>query len=520
MTEPFISYAQHGEDVILWRALGADGPGYYVDVGAFDPTEDSVTRALYERGWRGMNIEPQPERLALFEEERPEDVNLCLAVGAADGRAPLYVDGPNASLDAMLATGDSPAPLTVEVRTLATVLRDHGVRTVDVLKVDVEGGEPDVIAGLDLEAVRPRVVVVEGMSPIGGRGPGDRAVDLLVAGGYRHCLFDGLNHYLTTDDSLVEALSVPANPTDLYERIAIARFREALAAREEQIAELADANLRLAGAQDATGAAAPAEAQISETLAAADRDERLRSAFTEHLVHPPSELFTELPQVQFAASDRLIDAMSQSTPEATVIHLYRAVLSRPPDPGGLAAWAEAVGAGADPLVLAEELAASDEALAMTPDHRRIVSRDIAALRARRTLEALADPGRADTGHTPAEELLVRGLHRACLGRGPTPDELEAHVRSLRAGVGREHLIRAFAHRPETWRHLFGSHRGGVRSRMWSAVGRLDVVDVVRDRVSAFEQAEVATLVALASDAGSPLPAREPGGRPVPGGVQL
>ena len=34
---PFVSYAQHGEDVVLWRALSETRNGFYVDVGAFDP---------------------------------------------------------------------------------------------------------------------------------------------------------------------------------------------------------------------------------------------------------------------------------------------------------------------------------------------------------------------------------------------------------------------------------------------------------------------------------------------------
>ena len=54
----FISYAQNFEDVILWRAFKNLQNGFYVDVGANDPINDSVTQAFYEKGWRGINIEP------------------------------------------------------------------------------------------------------------------------------------------------------------------------------------------------------------------------------------------------------------------------------------------------------------------------------------------------------------------------------------------------------------------------------------------------------------------------------
>ncbi len=60
----FISYAQNFEDVMLWRALKHVERGFYIDVGAFSPDLDSVTRAFSERGWRGINIEPNPHYLA------------------------------------------------------------------------------------------------------------------------------------------------------------------------------------------------------------------------------------------------------------------------------------------------------------------------------------------------------------------------------------------------------------------------------------------------------------------------
>ena len=66
----FVSYAQNYEDVILWRALKHIKNGFYVDCGAYDPNRDSVTRAFYERGWRGINIEPIATLLQKFVAER------------------------------------------------------------------------------------------------------------------------------------------------------------------------------------------------------------------------------------------------------------------------------------------------------------------------------------------------------------------------------------------------------------------------------------------------------------------
>ena len=42
----FVSHAQNGEDIILWRALGSVKNGFYVDVGANHPSVDSVSRSF------------------------------------------------------------------------------------------------------------------------------------------------------------------------------------------------------------------------------------------------------------------------------------------------------------------------------------------------------------------------------------------------------------------------------------------------------------------------------------------
>jgi hypothetical protein len=57
----FVSYARNCEDVMLWRALRDVAKGFYVDIGASDPEIASTTRAFYERGWFGINVQPVDE---------------------------------------------------------------------------------------------------------------------------------------------------------------------------------------------------------------------------------------------------------------------------------------------------------------------------------------------------------------------------------------------------------------------------------------------------------------------------
>jgi heptosyltransferase II len=78
-----VSYAQNAEDVVLRRAFSGVPTGFYVDVGASSPVDDSVTLHFYERGWRGVNVEPDPDDFRALVAARPRDVNLHAAVGPA-----------------------------------------------------------------------------------------------------------------------------------------------------------------------------------------------------------------------------------------------------------------------------------------------------------------------------------------------------------------------------------------------------------------------------------------------------
>ena len=54
-----MSYSQNAEEQHILRIVG-DQPGRFLDIGAYNPKLFSNTRALYERGWSGVMVEPSP----------------------------------------------------------------------------------------------------------------------------------------------------------------------------------------------------------------------------------------------------------------------------------------------------------------------------------------------------------------------------------------------------------------------------------------------------------------------------
>lgn len=226
-----ISYAQNFEDVVLDRVFHAVRQGRYIDVGAYDPVVDSVTKHFYDQGWTGVNVEPVARFHRRFVEQRPRDTNLNVALGSSTGTVEFHEWGDTGlaschdTLDERSASalGLARTTTTVPMSTLAEVTLALGDASVDFLKIDVEGGERDVILGGEWRAFRPRVIVVEAVRPQvpGARQRGYEPAwfdweGLLIAHGYAFALFDGLNRFYhrREEPQLRELLCYPANVTD------------------------------------------------------------------------------------------------------------------------------------------------------------------------------------------------------------------------------------------------------------------------------------------------------------------
>lgn len=201
----FISYAQNFEDIRLWRALKFFENGFYIDVGANDPSVDSVTRAFYERGWTGINIEPVQAFHNSLSQQRPKDINLQCAAGDADDEVLTFFDIPGTGLSTMVATiaeehkesGREVQSTSVRSRTLTSICEEHVKGDIHFLKIDVEGHEESVLKGIDLEKWRPWIILVE--TPFNRDQPWEK---IITDASYRPIFFDGLNTFYLAGEHL------------------------------------------------------------------------------------------------------------------------------------------------------------------------------------------------------------------------------------------------------------------------------------------------------------------------------
>lgn len=209
--------SQFGEDLTLRDLLGEQIDGFYIEVGAHDGVDLSVSYAFEAIGWKGLLIEAIPAVAEACKKNRPNSrvVQTALSYpGAAPTATFSVVDG-NPFLSYLGQTpppGEAPLPgtrtqITVPVTTMDKLLEGHE-GPIDFAVIDVEGTETDVLKGFDLVKHAPRVLIIEDNALLrGGRGP---VVDYMASQPYVSIGVIGVNR-----------IYVHKNTTDILRRLQI-----------------------------------------------------------------------------------------------------------------------------------------------------------------------------------------------------------------------------------------------------------------------------------------------------------
>ena len=231
----FLSHAQNREDVRLRRAFPGS-TGFYIDVGAADPVEHSVTKSLYELGWHGINIEPQSYYFERLRADRLRDINLQICLSDRAGETTLY-EAPThrgfSTIDPAVAREMAShriesKPVRIPTKTLAQICELYAPPRIDVLKIDVEGHERAVLLGADFKRFRPVVLVIEATEQNAATPNHQLWEDVVLAADYQFAVFDGLNRFYVRkeDAALAETIALAPNifddygPADVWHRVA------------------------------------------------------------------------------------------------------------------------------------------------------------------------------------------------------------------------------------------------------------------------------------------------------------
>lgn len=167
-------YTQFGEQGLIEHLLG-NGSGYAVEVGAADGVYMSTTKALEDKGWTCLCIEPNPFYLIGLHQNRKMVMPYALSSKNAElvefhaydrGNGDMTAGSGFSTDIAELRRVGMPQPYAthhfrVPVRTLDYCLAAADFPRVDFVSIDTEGHDIEVLRGFNIAAWNPKLVMVE-----------------------------------------------------------------------------------------------------------------------------------------------------------------------------------------------------------------------------------------------------------------------------------------------------------------------------------------------------------------------
>jgi len=158
-------YSQFGEDKILKEILKINiNKGFYVDVGCYHPKKHSNTYLLYKKGWKGINIDIEKNKIEVFKMSRPNDINILAAVSDKKRYVKVhksqdYGVGSKIIYNAKVKSGFK----TLETKTLNEIIKKtiYKNRKIDLLNIDTEGEDFNVLKSLNIKKYNPSIIIIE-----------------------------------------------------------------------------------------------------------------------------------------------------------------------------------------------------------------------------------------------------------------------------------------------------------------------------------------------------------------------
>ena len=182
MPPGFATFSQSGEDRIIDFFLSTCGlqNATYIDAGSSHPIIGNNTYLLYRRGLRGICVDPSPGLAKLYQINRPRDIFLpCALVPGAESEITMHLfkestintaSSDHADLYASFGY-DKGNSCRVPAINLERICSQNGLESPDVLCLDIEGLDLEVVASINFDRLRPKLICVEAVRYMDDRTP-------------------------------------------------------------------------------------------------------------------------------------------------------------------------------------------------------------------------------------------------------------------------------------------------------------------------------------------------------------
>ena len=163
------SYSFGGVDLLVNYFFKDKKKGIYIDVGCFHPIRQSNTMFLYEKNWKGINIDLSEKSIDLFNLCRPKDINLNFGVGSKNEKLEYFYNKEifqsntfnNSFAKNFLKKEDLKKKL-INVTTLSNLIENHlPGKKIDLIDIDAEGFDLEVLKGIKFDTHEIDLIMIE-----------------------------------------------------------------------------------------------------------------------------------------------------------------------------------------------------------------------------------------------------------------------------------------------------------------------------------------------------------------------
>ncbi len=162
-------YSQNNEEEIILNFF-KDKKGIFLDLGAYDGINLSNTRALAEKGWKGICVEPNPNIFLKLKENYKNNLDVfCFefAIGEFDGKTKFHNNDTYYSTikeSELERWVNEPFKFNLEevnILTFSSFLNISPLKIFNFINIDCEGVDYEILKQINLDEISCELICVE-----------------------------------------------------------------------------------------------------------------------------------------------------------------------------------------------------------------------------------------------------------------------------------------------------------------------------------------------------------------------
>lgn len=156
-----ISYSQCGEDLFVKNFFKKKDFGLFVDLGAYNPIKFNNTYLLYQKGWRGINIDLNQTSIDLFNIIRKKDKNVLAAVSNKKEKTKIFIENIFSPLNTIVKNFNNQISKKNTKNVVTKKFEELVKNRFDFLNIDIEGMDFKVLKSINLRFYKPKLICIE-----------------------------------------------------------------------------------------------------------------------------------------------------------------------------------------------------------------------------------------------------------------------------------------------------------------------------------------------------------------------